>query len=74
MTFNDWRKEGVYVIEYWACAVFADNPILVVLIHNKYEGFKVAGAVRVAQLVFALSAVRYDQLFGQYQPRVQREV
>jgi hypothetical protein len=42
MTFYDWGKEGVYVVEYRASTIFANNPILVVLVNHEYEGFEVA--------------------------------
>jgi hypothetical protein len=33
MTFYDWWKERVYGIKNWTSAVFAYNPVLVVLVN-----------------------------------------
>jgi hypothetical protein len=34
MTFHDWWKERVYGVEYRTGAVFANNPVLVVLVKD----------------------------------------
>jgi hypothetical protein len=64
MTFYDWWKERVYGVKNRASTVFADNPVLVVLVNNKYEGYEFV-PVRVAHSVFALYALRSCYLLRQ---------
>lgn len=72
MTFYDWWKERVYGVKNRASAVFAYDPVLVVLVNNKYKRYEFV-PVRVTHSVFALYALRSGYLLRQDEVRGQSE-
>lgn len=74
MTFYDWWKEGVNVVNNRASAFFAQCPVLVVLVNDEYERAELVSSARVADGVMALNACRSGDLFGQDYSGIQGKV
>jgi hypothetical protein len=65
MAFHYWWKEGVNIVNYRASAVFAQSPVLVILVNDKYERAKAHDLARVADWLFTLYALRSSNLLWQ---------
>jgi hypothetical protein len=74
MTFYDWWKEGVHIINNRAGTLFAQSPVLVVLVNDEDERAELVCSARVADWLFALNARRSGNLFGQDYPGIEGEV
>ena len=74
MTFHDWWKEGVHIINNRTGTLFAQCPVLVVLVNDEDERAELVCSARVADGIFALNARRSGNLFGQDYPGIEGEV
>lgn len=74
MTFYDWWKESIHVINNRASALFAQSPVLVVLVNDEDKRAELVSSARVANRVMALNACRSGDLFGQDYSSIQGKV
>lgn len=72
MTFYDWWKERVNGVKYRASTLFAKDPVLVILVNNKYKGYELV-SIRIADSVLALYALGSSYLLWQDEVRGEGE-
>jgi hypothetical protein len=74
MTFHNWWKESVHIINDRASTLLTQCPVLIVLVNDEYERAKLVSSARVADWLFALNACRSGNLFGQDYSSIQGKV
>ncbi len=74
MTFHDWWKESVHIINNRAGTLFAQSPVLVVLVNDEDEWAELDSTPRKTNWLSALYTRRSGNLFGQDYPSVEGEV
>lgn len=70
MTSHDWWEEGVHIVNYRAGTLFAQHPVLIVLVNDQHERAELIRSTGVADWLFALDARRSSKLLRQDYPGI----